>query len=278
MHMLVPGLPMLDKPILDLNMTKIDPDLTEIKYVAALPGGEAAMIINYRRVVQINKQGQLVRELYKCLSCSKFHGLLVLGGNLTVLQQNGTVSVIRIHDGQLLQVYYIPDVGAIYYFGSLYWDPDAIDPDVLFLTDWYKGEVFSYRFSTLRKEVLVKNLSHPFSASYFFNKNETFYIICQRERHYLSVYNATWNRVRTIAHVLTYPHAAIVSPDNTVIVADTNNNRVSEFNIDGEFIRNVITIPFPNSLSFSYPHLWVVENWHRLYKYKLYETLINLKE
>ena len=76
------------------------------------------MIINYRMVVQINKEGQLVRELYKCLSCSKFNGLLLLGGNLSIIQQNGAVSVIRLHDGQLLQVYYIPDVGTVVYSGS----------------------------------------------------------------------------------------------------------------------------------------------------------------
>ena len=253
-------------------MSSVNPELQKVKYVAALPGGEAAVIINYRRVVIINKEGQLVRELYKCLTCSKFNGLLLLGGNLSIIQQNGTVSVIRLHDGQLLQVYHIPDVGAIYYFGSLYWDPDVIDPDVLLLTDWYKGEVFSYWFSTLQKTVLVTDLSNPFSVSYFFKKNQTFYIVCERDKYYLTVYNATWNPVRTIGNVLTYPHAAIVSPDNTIIVADTYYNKVSEFTSDGKFLRLLTDeIVQPGSISFRYPHLWIVGNSNDLYRYKLYE-------
>ena len=98
-------------------------------------------LVNYRMVVQNNK-GQLVRELYKCVTCSKFNGLLLLGGNLSIIQQNGALSVIRLHDGQLLQVYYISDVGAIYYFGSLYWDPDAVDPDVLVQGRGFQLQVF----------------------------------------------------------------------------------------------------------------------------------------
>ena len=263
---------MLNKPVLELNLTRVNPDLKKIKYIAALPGGEAVVNINHRRVVQINKQGQLVRELYECLKCSRIHGLLLLGGNLSVVQQNGTVSVIRLYDGQLLQVYYIPDVGAIYYFGSLYWDPDAIDPDVLLLTDWLKGQVFSYRFSTKHKQVLLTNQSYPFSVSYFFNKNVTWYIVCEREKDYISVYNGTWNRVAVTVDMLTYPHAAIVSPDSTIIVADSSNDRISEFSVDGEFLHHLIDkITRPHSISFSSPHLWVVENWERLYRYKLYE-------
>ena len=266
--------------MLVLNITLANPELNKIKHVAALPGGGAVVNINYRKVVQVDSNGHTVKDLYNCVTCSRIHGLLVQGENLRVIHQNGNIDVIRIQDGKFLQTYYIPEVGAIYQYGTQYWDTDEADPDLLLLTDWIKKEVFSYRFSTNNKQVHIKELSLPFSVSYFFNSNSTWYIVCDRSGHSVYLYDSNWNLVRTVeGYGSTYgklvsPHTAMASPKNTIIVADTYNYRISEFSIQGEFLRHVLTdVNLPNSISVSYTHIFVVANWTSLYSYKLYEKL-----
>ena len=85
----------LEKPVFDINMTKANPNLTDIKYMGALSGGEAVVTIGDQKVVRINnttnvknmhlQQGQTVKELYDCedsVACSKITSLLIVGSNL----------------------------------------------------------------------------------------------------------------------------------------------------------------------------------------------------
>ena len=39
---------------------------------------------------------------------------------------------------------------------------------------------------------------------------------------------------------LSYPHASIISPDN-ILVCDTYSNRISEYTVDGQFLRHLGT-------------------------------------
>ena len=71
---------------------------------------------------------------------------------------------------------------------------------------------------------------------------------------------------------LNNPEAAIELPQGTVIVADRVNDRVSEFSIEGHFIRHILNQQgmHPSAISFAYPYLWVVENFEIPYRFKLY--------
>ena len=171
-----------------------------------------------------------------------------------------------------MKVYQIPDAGTAGNYGSLFWDTSVIDPDLLFLTDLIKGEVFSFRFSTQQKQILVKEqLSHITSVSYGFDvNNNALYIVCFNYKRIVNVYNSDWEYVRSIGNgELRSPMAAIVSPMDTIIISDFLKGSVFEYTPEGELVRTLVSVKNPYALSFNYPYLWVL-NYEGLYRYLMY--------
>ena len=271
----------LNKPVLDLDVTAVNHQITNPRYVTALPEGEAAVVHEYSQVGKINETGQTIKELYMCQSCNYIRGLLLLGSNLYVTHNNGTIVEIQPNTGDLLNVYHIPDVSYIEHHGSLWFDPSKIpNTDILLLSDWSKGEVFSYNLTSRLKQVHLTGLSSPTSVSYIFYNNSTHYIVCQINHHTISIYNSSWHLVSSFGGFgssdgyLYFPYAAIMSHNSTVLVSDYFNNRISVFTTDGAFLYHLLTqsdgINYPTALSYYKPYLWVVNNG-KLYRYRLFE-------
>ena len=272
----------LSKPVLDLDLATIYPS-KRFNRVCALPGGEAVVnnFTNSRhpQVLRINSQGQVVKMLYDCAGCTPINGLIRLGGDLFVIQQNGTVIQINLNNTSQTNMYHIPGVSELLHLGSLYYDPDLIPDKDLLLPDYGNGQILSYRLSTREKTVHVRKLKNPISVTYSFYNNSTFYVICEYTGHQIGVYDSKWNLVRTFGRKgtgdgeLDYPQAAIMTPEGTVIVADGDNNRVSEFSMEGRFLKHIITgLNYPSSLSMYPPYLWVVRSHNYIYRYKMYES------
>ena len=271
----------LDKPVLDLDLTAVNKQITRPWFVAALPEGEAAVVNGWSQVVKISKTGQTIKELYNCQSCNNIRGLLLLGSSLYIIHSNGTIVEIQPHTGQLLNVYNIPDVGHIYHYGSLWSAPSKIpNTDILLLPDWKKGEVFSYNLTSKHKQVHLRRLSLPSSVSYSFYNNSTHYVVCQYGHHMISIYNSSWDLVSSFGGYgggdgyLYSPTAAIISTNNTILVCDRYNDRISVFTTDGVFLYHLLTqsdgIYRPYALSYYKPYLRVVNNG-KLYGFRLYK-------
>ena len=273
---------------MDLNLSRTSPELISVAFVAALPGG-GAVVRNYigknrtEQVLKINSQGKVTQTLYTCVGCSSYiWGLLVLGDHLYLTHSNGTVIKTRVSDGRVLSRSTIPDVRIIMHRGSLYSKPDQIpDKQTLLLCDTSKGEVFSFNPSTQQKQVHVTGLNDPTSVFYFFHNHTLYYIVCEEDRDRINVYDNTWDLIRTIGTrgfndgELRGPNSAIVSDEDTIIISDESNRRVSEFSFNGTFLRHLLVrsdgIYRPYSMSYYYPHLWLVHDYPpKLNRYNLY--------
>ena len=277
-----PGLPaILSKPGLDLNVTAVNHQINRPWHVAALPEGEVAVVNDWRQVVKINKTGQTIKELYNCQSCYGIEGLLLLGSNLYVIHYNGTVAEIQPHTGQLLNLYNIPDVSSVRHYGSLWSDPSKIpNTDILLLTDYNNNEVFSYNL-TSKQKVHLTGLYNPISVSYSFYNNSTYYIVCQSGLHTISIYDSLWDLVSSFGGYggdggdLKYPFVAIMFYNNTIIVSDRYNNRISVFTAEGVFLYHLLTqsdgMYRPTALSYYKPYLWVVNENYNIYRYRVYK-------
>ena len=273
----------VNKPVLDLNVTAVNQQIKDPQVVAALPGGEAAVVNSWRQVVKINETGHIIKELYNCYLCNDYiEGLLLLGSNLYVTHSNGTIVEIQPHAGDLLNVYNIRDVGYIEHYGSLWSDPSKIpNTDILLLPDYSKGEVFSYNLTSRHKQVHLTGLFDPSSVSYSFYNNSTYYIVCQHGLHTISIYDSSWDLVSSFGGhgssdgYLRFPYAAIMSSNNTILVSDWDIHRISVFTTDGAFLYHLLTqsdgIYKPTALSYYKPYLWVVQNNNKLYRYKFYK-------
>ena len=265
-------------------MTAVNNQITNPRYVAALPEGEAAVVNGYRQVVKINKTGHTIKELYNCQSCYNIdvyiQGLLLLGTNLYVTHANGTIVEFQPHTGQLLHIYDIPGVTYINHYGSLWSDPSKIpNTDILLLPDSNKHEVFSYNLTSRHKQVHLTGLISPTSVSYSFYNNSTHYIVCQYGGNTISIYNSSWDLVSSFGGhgssdgYLVGAFAAIVPKNNTILVSDYHNHRISVFTTDGVFLYHLLAqsdgIFHPHALSYYIPYLWVVQNNSNLYRYRL---------
>ena len=237
-------------------------------FIAALPSGEAAVVNEWSQVVKINNTGHTVKALYSCNSCvySSFFisGLLLLGNNLYVVHNNGTISEIHPHTGELLNVYHIPEVDYIRHAGSLSSDPPNIpNTDILILPDYIKNEVFSYNLTSGDKQVHVTRLSRPTSVSYMFLNGSTCYIVCQRKANTVSIYNSSWGLVSSFGDngsgdgVLYGPYSVVLSSNNSVIVSEYANERISVFTLEGKFLHYLLEAetPNPECLSYFNPYL-----------------------
>ena len=281
----------LEKPLFDLNITITGRFLSRPNPVAALPDGEA-VITNYTRnnstqqTLKINSHGKVTQVIYSCVNCSYIGGLLVLGDYLYIIHYNGTVIETRFSDGRILRISTIPDVISVTHTGSLSNKPDKIpDKQTLLLCDFNKGEVFTFKYSTGQKQVRVTGLGHPHSVSYFFHNHTVYYIACEDGRSRINVYNQTWDLIRTIGTKgsndgeLDNPSSAIVSDEDTIIISDLLNDRVSEFSFNGTFLRHLLVISdginWPWPMSYYHPHLWLVHGHphHKPYRYNLYRYL-----
>ena len=141
----ISGLRRLEKPVLDLNISRTSPKLYSDGYtdiIAALPGGGAVIrhyIKNNRtdQILKINSQGKVTQTIYTCVGCSYIWGLLVLGDFLYLTHYNGTVIKTRVSDGQVVSTSTIPDVREVSHSGSLSNKPEKIpDKQTLLLCDY----------------------------------------------------------------------------------------------------------------------------------------------
>ena len=271
-------------PVLDLNMTAVNPQMTRIYRVAALPD-EGAFVKNYVRstntsqVLRVNVTGQVIQHVYQCVRCI-IGGLLVLNNNLYVIHSNGTLLEININNTNTVQVYQVPDVIKVVHWGSLSYHPSVIThPDLLLLADLYKDEIFSYNVTSKNKQVHLTRVWGASSVSFMTYNSHLYYVVCEFWVDQVLIYNSTWGWYKTLGGrgsgdgQLYNPHSAIGLPDGSIIISDYDNNRVSLFNIQGRFIRHILTrsdgIYHPYAMSISLPYLWVVDN-DELYRYKLY--------
>ena len=278
-----------EKAELDLNLTRTIPELGRVIYVAALPGGEAVVdnfILNNStlQVLRLDSQGKIKKNIYSCVGCNFIGGLLVLGDYLYIIHYNGTVIKTRVSDASVMNVTTIPDVRYVRHTGSLYSKPEKIpDKQTLLLCDLSKHEVFTFKPSTGQKKVRITGLRSPLSVSYLIYNNTVYYIVCEARGHRITVYNNTWDRIWAIGRrgsnegELNHPASAIVSDEDTIIISDLYNYRISEFSFNGTFLRHLLVssdgIDWQWSMSYYYPHLWLVHGSYshrKLYRYNLY--------
>ena len=291
----MPLLSVLSKPLLEMNK-RFNPMF--LLNLAALPGGEALVcwqkherlprrILRIQGVSKINNQGQKVLDIYNCTGCT-ITGLLVLGEDIFIIHNNGTLLQLSIKNWKILKIYQIKNKGGnIHHRGSLASDPSMIpDQDQLLLADSRLYEVFTYRLSTKEKKIRHKwkhIYGRPHTVSYGFYNNSILFIVCvcygdPNLGNKVIIYDSEWNHVSSFGGTgskdgqLSGPYAAIVSSDNTIIVADYHNNRLSEFTMKGQFVRQTLDsddgITKPNAVSFWFPHLWVIHSINTLQRYK----------
>ena len=259
-----------------LDYKSSNPDLGHLYNMLPLQDG-TVLVNNYKNnkdhVSRLSDRGEVIRKLIT--TDKDIRGFILMSNNeCLILHEDGSLQRVRIEDGQVLgSGYKIPDVGEL-------WDGIRIDDDQVLLVDKDKGKVITYNMKTRNKHVVIDKLDSPSSVDKAVTDQGVFYIVNEEGAHTVRVYNDRWRLVTSIGGYgdedgrLNLPDAARVLADNTVIVTDYGNNRISQFTIQGDFIDHVIKqsdgIRKPLRLAVQYPYVWVSEG-HPHYNIKCYQ-------
>ena len=268
----------MDRPILKLDVRECNPDLGSLFNSPMLPLQDDTVLIlhekdNKRHVISLSDRGDVIMNLITTDNYIK--GFILMSNNeCLILYKDGSLHVVRIEDRQVLgSGYKVPDVEWLC-------DGIRIDDDQVLLVDYNKGEVITYNMKTRNKHVVIDKLNRPTSVDKAVTDQGVVYIVNECRAHTVRVYNDRYRLVRSIGGRggeegrLNNPHTARVLPDNTVIVSDYRNHRISRFTIQGDFINHVIKqsdgIRYPRRLAVKYPYVWVAGN-HNIKCYQIYQ-------
>ena len=246
-----------------LDVRQCNPDLGRLYNMLPLQDG-TVLVNNYKddkdHVTRLSDRGDVIWNL---ITTDKYiAGFILMSNNeCLILHEDGSLQHIRIEDGKVLgSGYKVPNVGGL-------WDGIRIDDDQVLLLDRDKGQIFIYDLKTRNKHVIIDKLRAPTSVDKAVTDQGVFYIVNEELAHTVRVYNDRWGLVRSIGGKggedgrLDRPDAARVLPDNTIIVTDYGNHRISRFTIQGDFINHVIKqsdgMRNPTRLVVQYPYVWV---------------------
>ena len=120
-----------------------------------------------------------------------------------------------------------------------------------------------------KTEIVLEDLDEPYYIREFSTQNQKGFILTERGKNRINIYDPYWNLQSYITgpdevDTLNFPRDICLTEKDTVLVCDANNDRISEYHLDGSFIRHVLTehqhgIKSPCAISYKYPYLWMTE-------------------
>ena len=91
-------------------------------------------------------------------------------------------------------------------------------------------------------KVLTTNVDYPTGIAWYYNETDgtsQFYVGELRTRP-VKIFDEFWRVVDTIPELF-QASSIVISPVNTVWVADRSKGKIDEFHLDGRFLRNVLS-------------------------------------
>ena len=252
----------LKKPKLVFDLSKVNKEIRYVISVLSLPGGGCLVIHKQDDqfyCTRLDHTGATVRTLLT--SPVQMTGLMMLNQeDLIILHHDGTITKVKLSDGTMVHTYKV-DVDCLC-------DGVIHDDNTLILVDFDRGEVFTYCMLDQHKDIKINKLNQPSCVTKTETNQGTLYLVCEAGNDKVHIYSSSWDLQRSIGssgsgngqfNMTCY---VLVLPTNNILVADVNNHRISEYNMNGQFIRHVLQqqdgIYSPYQISYHHPHLWVV--------------------
>ena len=216
-------------------------------------GGPKCRVVRLSNVGTIMKTGFTTDEIIT--------GFIYLSEReFLILHMNGSLKHVGTQEWKVQEGHQVPDVEYLC-------DGIRMDDDQVLLVDAQKGEIFLYDLKAKIKHVVIDELNFPSSVDKAVTDQGVFYIVNEQLAHTVHVYNDRWMLVRSIGGhgwedgCFNTPDTSRVMPDNTVIVSDKFNHRISRFTLQGDFIQHLLQesdgIRNPDRLAVQFPYVWL---------------------
>ena len=237
--------------------------IPEVHRVTALSEGGCLVYTENSEVAKIDHTGNTQLSFH---TDSFVTGIIEAHGTVYILQENGEITKI-LSDLETDFRSYKVEVGEL-------WPGDVAGEDLLVLVDSARGELFTYDLKSRQKDYKVGLVGRPVGVSCINTNNGPLYAVCEWKDNCISLFNSKWRLCKKFGGKgredgkLNRPNCVIFTPWETLLVADTGNNRISEFSTDGTFLQHVLVkddITGPVSISCSHPYLWVADEKANLF-------------
>ena len=141
------------------------------------------------------------------------------------------------------------------------------DKTSIFVSQWeYPGQIFRYDTVEGTTETVAEGLNNPSFMSMIYTTDGDRYIVTEKMAHCIKIYNDTWKALYSFGGcrcindgMFHCPRATVVTQRGTILVADSQNNRVSHYTLEGQFLSHVLTdLPYlPLGICYKYPYFWI---------------------
>ena len=213
------------------------------------------------RIVIMTETGDLIKKSLLAKTENDISGFIPMSKTeCLILHEDGVILRVKLKDGKEVAKYEVPRVKQIV-------DGLKIDDDFILLLDFGRGKLYSYDLKKKEKKIILKKLKRPMSIDKADTDYGTFYILTEQKAHRVNVYDEDGKRITRIGGrgpedgKLDHPGSARFLPDNTIVVSDFWNRRISRFNIHGKFLEHLLTpkhkIMYPGRLAVQHPNIWV---------------------
>ena len=216
-----------------------------------------------QHVVRLAHDGRIVARYFPAMKNQDVKGVFIYQSRIYIAQEKAITVISHVANEET--VVYQPDVDNIS-------KVLVIDKSTLYISNWRSsGKIYKYNPDSNKTDVVISGLNYPTCMSVVHTDEGPRYIVSESGRHTVKIYDSEWKEQKRIgSHTLNYPQATSIT-EKGLLVADSNNNRISHYTLDGEFLGHIVTgLNFPEGIAYRYPHLWVCSlgNYVKCYEVK----------
>ena len=232
--------------------------------MVALPGDRAIAAywdVDKANVTMIDSFGMATGKPYTLRTYSQVTGLIHYHPWVYIIEKDGFITKISEDlNSDTASVVREKSDGYIH-------PGDVIQEDVILLINRREGTVFTYNMKTKKEEIKITGLNDPVHVFRCDMDGQPVYVVTKGGGGcHIKIYNSDWNLMREFGRrgrgdgELWYPECTVILPNGDLLVADTGNNRISQFKQDVVFVKHLITgLDEPTWMSFRDSMLWVVD-------------------
>ena len=220
--------------------------------------------IKQNHVIRINRWAELMSYQFS-------HGEGIMGAHLYkdylyMAHKSGVTKIPMSYSPQDKHIYY--DLSSQLPQGAVISKLTAWDRYSVILSDCKLGQIYHYNWKTNVLKTVISGMTKPSFLSVIMTPEGRKLVVSDELSHQVKIFNQDLFEETSMGFkgnengAMNVPCATAVTPDNHILVADSNNHRVSLFTITGKFIRHILTddhVKWPCGLAYIYPYLWLTE-------------------
>ena len=223
-----------------------------------LPAGDGTVILvndGLNDLQRINGEGNVV-QVYNMEKVVKSAGIGV-DNCLFVACTDNTITTVPLNKSTPRDTYRVDvdNIGRIKISGS----------KIIASNSETDGKI--YECGKDQTKVCLSNLNKPTFVNIANCKGEQVFIITEQGNSQVNIYNSGWKLIRSIRErggtPFKTPYGTGVTPGGKLLVVDNGTSTISEFNMNGTFVRDILSNPAinqPCGILYDYPYLWVSES------------------